>query len=50
MIYCKLVRDKHTGESKGCAYVKYSKASTAALAMETVNEQQGIYTLSIGDL
>jgi RNA recognition motif-containing protein len=38
--YCKLMKDKYTGESKGCAYVKFSKASTAANAMETINEQQ----------
>ena len=38
--YCKLMKDKFTGDSKGCAYVKYTKASTAAIAMESINEQQ----------
>lgn len=36
--YCKLVKDKQTGESKGCAYVKFKKASTAALCMESINQ------------
>mmetsp|Transcript_16990 Transcript_16990/g.23639 ORF Transcript_16990/g.23639 Transcript_16990/m.23639 type:complete len:590 (-) Transcript_16990:206-1975(-) len=36
--YCKLVKDKQTGESKGCAYVKFKKASTAALCMEAINQ------------
>jgi RNA recognition motif-containing protein len=35
--YCKLIRDKQTHESKGYAYVKYYKASHAALAVEEVS-------------
>lgn len=35
--YCKVIRDKKTGESKGIAYIKYDKASAAALAIETMN-------------
>lgn len=38
--YCKLVRDKHSNESKCCAFVKFSKASSAALAMEDFNQQR----------
>lgn len=35
--YCKVVRDKTTLESKGIAYVKYDKASSAAMAIEALN-------------
>lgn len=35
--YCKLMRDKTTQESKGYAYVKYFKASHAAVAVEEVS-------------
>jgi RNA recognition motif-containing protein len=35
--YCKVIKDKQTNESKGFAYVKFAKASAAALAMEEVN-------------
>eukprot|EP01132_Coremiostelium_polycephalum_P004716 gene4716-5890_t len=35
--YAKLVRERDTNESKGCAFVKFSKSSTAAIAMETIN-------------
>lgn len=34
--YCKLITDKDSGESKGYAYVKYYKASHAAVAVEEV--------------
>jgi RNA recognition motif-containing protein len=37
--YFKLVKDKNTKESRGCGYAKFSRASSAALAMETLNEQ-----------
>jgi RNA recognition motif-containing protein len=35
--YCKLIRDKNSHESKGYAYVKYFKASHAAVAVEEVS-------------
>jgi RNA recognition motif-containing protein len=35
--YCKVIKDKQSNESKGFAYVKFAKASAAALAMEEVN-------------
>ena len=34
---CKIIKDKNTGESKGFAYAKYDKASSAALAIESLN-------------
>jgi RNA recognition motif-containing protein len=33
--YCQIVRDRETKESKGVGYVKFTKPSTAALAIET---------------
>ena len=33
--YCQVVRDRETKESKGVGYVKFTKPSTAALAIET---------------
>lgn len=36
--YCKVIVDKSTGISKGFAYVKFKKASSAAVALESVNE------------
>lgn len=46
--YCKVIKDKQTNESKGFAYVKFAKASAAALAMEEVNrlaQENGTATL-----
>lgn len=34
--YCKVITDKVNGDSKGFAYVKFSKASSAAKAMEEI--------------
>ena len=34
--YCKVITDKINGDSKGFAYVKFNKASSAAKAMEEV--------------
>ncbi len=36
--YCNIIKEKTTGESKGFGYVKFSKASTAAVAMETCDK------------
>lgn len=40
--YCKVIVDKTTGISKGFAYVKFKKASSAAVALENVNETGNI--------
>ena len=37
--YCKIICDKQTGESKGFAYVKFFRASSAAFALESINEK-----------
>ena len=36
--YCKVMTDRVTNMSKGFSYVKFSKASAAAFAMERLNE------------
>lgn len=45
--YCKVITDKVTGESKGVAFVKFYKASSAALAMEGVLEKCEINGMKI---
>lgn len=52
--YCKIIKDKNTGESKGIAYAKYDKASSAALAIESLNgkkisEDQPAFKVMIAD-
>jgi RNA recognition motif-containing protein len=37
--YVSLMKNKQSGESKGCGYAKFSKASAAAYAMEQINEE-----------
>eukprot|EP01133_Synstelium_polycarpum_P010596 gene10596-12330_t len=45
--HVKIVRERDTNESKGCAFVKFSKSSTAALAMEAINESDDKSTKAI---
>ncbi|EFA86270.1 hypothetical protein PPL_00832 [Heterostelium album PN500] len=45
--HVKIVRERDTNESKGCAFVKFSKSSTAALAMESINESDDKSTKAI---
>jgi len=40
--YCKVMTDRNSNESKGFAYVKFSRASTASIAMEDVNHHAQI--------
>lgn len=40
--YAKVMTCRESGESKGFAYVKFSRASSAALAMETINDRGDI--------
>eukprot|EP01098_Paradermamoeba_levis_P010999 TRINITY_DN465_c0_g2_i2.p1 TRINITY_DN465_c0_g2~~TRINITY_DN465_c0_g2_i2.p1 ORF type:complete len:357 (+),score=82.73 TRINITY_DN465_c0_g2_i2:116-1186(+) len=37
--YCRVLRDKVSGEGKGLAYIKYDKASSAALAVESMHSK-----------
>ncbi|PRP86746.1 RNA-binding protein 45-like [Planoprotostelium fungivorum] len=39
MEYCQLIRDRKTGESKGCGFVKFTTAAAAARVMEGIQEQ-----------
>lgn len=45
--YCKVITDKATGESKGFAYVKFSKSSSAARAMEAVHDSGSIQNMKV---
>ena len=38
--YVRILKDKATGNSKGLAYVKYFKASNAALAFENCDQRK----------